>query len=49
MSAVCRIPLRHVDTERMMDLISALVSTGGGQAAGGDQLKVIADSASDGY
>ncbi len=41
------IPLRHVDAERMMDLISALVSTGGGQAAGGDQLKVIADSASD--
>ncbi|MGM8870811.1 type II secretion system secretin GspD [Psychrobacter sp. 2Y5] len=41
------IPLRHVDSERMMDLISALVSTGGGQAAGGDQLKVIADSASD--
>ncbi len=41
------IPLRHVDSERMMDLISALVSTGGGQAAGGDQLKVIADAASD--
>ncbi len=42
------IPLRHVDAERMMDLISALVSTGGGaQAAGSDQLKVIADTSSD--
>ena len=41
------IPLRHVDSERMMDLISALVSTSGAQAAGGDQLKVIADAASD--
>ncbi|WP_243453117.1 type II secretion system secretin GspD [Psychrobacter coccoides] len=42
------IPLRHVDAERMMDLISSLVSsTGGAQAQGNDQLKVIADSASD--
>ncbi len=43
------IPLRHVDAERMMDLISALVSSAGGaQAAGGsDQLKVIADASSD--
>ena len=41
------IPLRHVDSERMMDLISTLVSRGGGQTAGGDQLKVIADAASD--
>ena len=42
------IPLRHVDAERMMDLISALVaSAGGAQAQGSNQLKVIADSASD--
>lgn len=42
------IPLRHVDAERMMDLISALVtSTGGAQAQGNNQLKVIADTASD--
>ncbi|WP_430737481.1 type II secretion system secretin GspD [Psychrobacter sp. VH5] len=43
------IPLRHVDSERMMELISALVSSAGsGQAQGGSsQLKVIADSASD--
>lgn len=42
------IPLRHVDAERMMELISALVaSAGGGQAAGNNQLKVIADTASD--
>nr|WP_227695223.1 type II secretion system secretin GspD [Psychrobacter fulvigenes] len=42
------IPLRHVDAERMMDLISSLVaSAGGAQAQGSDQLKVIADSASD--
>lgn len=41
------IPLRHVDSERMMDLISTLVSRGGGQTVGGDQLKVIADAASD--
>ena len=42
------IPLRHVDAERMMDLISALVSSaGGGQAQGSDQLKVIADTSSD--
>ncbi|OLF41852.1 MULTISPECIES: type II secretion system secretin GspD [unclassified Psychrobacter] len=43
------IPLRHVDSERMMELISALVSNAGsGQAQGGsNQLKVIADSASD--
>ncbi len=43
------IPLRHVDAERMMELISALVaSAGSGQAQGGNnQLKVIADSASD--
>ena len=42
------IPLRHVDAERMMDLISALVlSTGAGQAQGGNQLKVIADTSSD--
>ncbi|MBO1516265.1 type II secretion system secretin GspD [Psychrobacter halodurans] len=43
------IPLRHVDSERMMELISALVSSAGsGQAQGGsNQLKVIADSASD--
>ncbi|MFC6205030.1 type II secretion system secretin GspD [Psychrobacter urativorans] len=42
------IPLRHVDAERMMDLISALVtSAGGGQAQGSDQLKVIADASSD--
>ena len=42
------IPLRHVDAARMMDLISSLVaSAGGGQAQGGNQLKVIADSSSD--
>ena len=43
------IPLRHVDAERMMELISALVaSAGSGQAQGGNnQLKVIADSSSD--
>ena len=42
------ISLRHVDAERMMDLISALVaSAGGGQAQGSDQLKVIADASSD--
>ncbi|MGE6481978.1 type II secretion system secretin GspD [Psychrobacter namhaensis] len=42
------IPLRHVDAERMMDLISSLVaSAAGGQAQGGNQLKVIADTASD--
>ncbi len=42
------IPLRHVDAERMMDLISALVSSAGGaQAQGSDQLKVIADTSSD--
>ena len=43
------IPLRHVDAERMMELISALVaSAGSGQAqGGGNQLKVIADTASD--
>lgn len=42
------IPLRHVDAERMMDLISALVtSAGGGQPQGSDQLKVIADASSD--
>ena len=42
------IPLRHVDAERMMDLITALVaSTGGAQAQGSNQLKVIADSSSD--
>ncbi len=42
------IPLRHVDAERMMDLISALVlSAGSAQGQGGDQLKVIADTSSD--
>ncbi|MEJ6069509.1 type II secretion system protein GspD, partial [Psychrobacter sp. 16-Bac2893] len=42
------IPLRHVDAERMMELISALVaSAGSGQATGNNQLKVIADTASD--
>lgn len=43
------IPLRHVDAERMMDLISSLVmTTGGAQAQGGsNQLKVIADTSSD--
>ncbi len=42
------IPLRHVDAERMMDLISALVSSAGGaQAQGSNQLKVIADASSD--
>lgn len=43
------IPLRHVDAERMMDLISSLVmTTGGGQAQGSsNQLKVIADTSSD--
>ncbi|KRG32883.1 type II secretion system secretin GspD [Psychrobacter sp. P11G3] len=43
------IPLRHVDAERMMELISALVSSAGsGQAQGGNnQLKVIADTSSD--
>ena len=43
------IPLRHVDAERMMDLISSLVmTTGGGQAQGSsNQLKVIADASSD--
>ena len=44
------IPLRHVDAERMMELISALVASaaGSGQAQGGNnQLKVIADTSSD--
>ncbi|MCG3810413.1 type II secretion system secretin GspD [Psychrobacter sp. Ps4] len=43
------VPLRHVDAERMMELISALVaSAGSGQAQGGNnQLKVIADTSSD--
>ena len=43
------IPLRHVDAERMMELISALVaSASSGQAQGGsNQLKVIADTSSD--
>ncbi len=41
------IPLRHVDAERMMDLISALVSSAGGAQTGSDQLKVIADTSSD--
>lgn len=43
------IPLRHVDAERMMELISALVaSAGSGQPQGGNnQLKVIADTSSD--
>lgn len=43
------IPLRHVDAERMMELISALVaSAGNGQAqSGNNQLKVIADTSSD--
>ncbi|MBR5494820.1 MAG: type II secretion system secretin GspD, partial [Psychrobacter sp.] len=43
------IPLRHVDAERMMELISALVaSAGSGPAQGGNnQLKVIADTSSD--
>ena len=43
------IPLRHVDAERMMELISALVaSAGSGQAqCGNNQLKVIADTSSD--
>ena len=43
------ITLRHVDAERMMDLISALVlSAGTGQAQGAtNQLKVIADTSSD--
>ena len=43
------IPLRHVDAERMMDLISALVASAGtgAQGQGGDQLKVIADASSD--
>ena len=43
------IPLRHVDAERMMELISALVaSAGSGQAQGSNnQLKVIADTSSD--
>ncbi|WP_201544739.1 type II secretion system secretin GspD [Psychrobacter immobilis] len=43
------IPLRHVDAERMMELISALVaSAGSAQAQGGNnQLKVIADTSSD--
>ncbi|WP_201586148.1 type II secretion system secretin GspD [Psychrobacter jeotgali] len=43
------IPLRHVDAERMMDLISGLVgsASGAGQQSANDQLKVIADTASD--
>ncbi|WP_250163050.1 type II secretion system secretin GspD [Psychrobacter sp. WY6] len=43
------IALRHVDAERMMELISALVaSAGSGQAQGSNnQLKVIADTSSD--
>ncbi|MGP4716395.1 type II secretion system secretin GspD [Psychrobacter sp. T6-6] len=43
------IPLRHVDAERMMELISALVANAGsGQAQGSNnQLKVIADTSSD--
>ncbi|WP_435979021.1 type II secretion system secretin GspD [Psychrobacter sp. DM4] len=41
------IPLRHVDAERMMDLISSLVTSAGAATPGSSQLKVIADSASD--
>ncbi|WP_442966544.1 type II secretion system secretin GspD [Psychrobacter sp. I-STPA10] len=44
------IPLYHVDAERMMDLISGLTGTassGGAEGGGGQQLKVIADTASD--
>lgn len=41
------IPLRHVDAERMMDLISALVGSSSGAQGQSDQLKVIADNASD--
>lgn len=41
------IPLRHVDAERMMDLISALVGSSSGAQGQSDQLKVIADNSSD--
>ncbi|ALF60152.1 type II secretion system secretin GspD [Psychrobacter urativorans] len=42
------IPLRHVDAERMMDLISALVASAGtAQGQGSNQLKIIADNSSD--
>ena len=43
------IPLRHVDAERMMDLISALVASAssGAQGQGSNQIKVIADASSD--
>lgn len=42
------IPLRHVDAERIMDMIKALTSgNGSGDNSGGIPLKLIADSASD--
>lgn len=49
-NALSVIPLRYVDSDRMLDLISGLTGTSanGGAAAGSSgQLKVIADSASD--
>lgn len=41
------IPLRHVDAERMMDLISALVGSSSSAQGQSNQLKVIADNSSD--
>ncbi len=41
------ISLRHVDAERMMDLISALVGSSSGAQGQSDQLKVIADNSAD--
>nr|WP_227431166.1 type II secretion system secretin GspD [Psychrobacter sp. I-STPA6b] len=41
------IPLRHVDAERMMDLISNLTGTASDNGTTGSQLKIIADTASD--
>ncbi|MBS9779132.1 MAG: type II secretion system secretin GspD [Moraxellaceae bacterium] len=47
-STVATIPLRHTDAERMMALISKLISAGDGQASGlASQVKVIADTTSD--
>ncbi len=46
-TSVATIPLRHTDAERMMELISKLISAGDGQAGIASQVKVIADTTSD--
>ncbi len=46
-TSVATIPLRHTDAERMMELISQLISAGDGQAGLASQVKVIADTTSD--